>query len=639
MTVRSSSPIWVGRNVDTGKAVDLSRHWFETHMHIIGPPGSGKSRFLLWIFEHLARDPEATVIMLNPKGDILHMAHDLAVARGLTKRLVAFDPGDPEYVLGYNPLRPNGLQAVAHASAVREGLLAAWGQVTFDQTPQLARFLLLALAAARAAELTLVEAMTLLRSGRNTVRAAVIRMVSDPWIRDALVYFDELADRRQDELAASTLARLEAFVANPQIRTILTQQDHSLDLRQVIDERKLLLINLEQKRPLQPDDVRLLGRLIVNDIVAHVFSRDRSERSPVYLLIDEAQMFITRDLCSILDQGREIGLHCVLGHQHLGQLREEEASGYLYESVLNCARTKVVFGGIAVAHLKQITPEILLDQYDPWAVKDEITSLELDPVEETRQVESFAVNEGVMSSRSESEAYTYSVGVNAGRSVHQSSGGSRGTARSIGSSSTSTLIQSDGHVLLPTGEMVISDGDAYGASDGVLESTVNSATEAWQSGQSRSRAIAKSRSKGRQAGTAIGRSRGVTRTVAEVPFYRYRKRRVVSSRTFLTEAEFLTLGLQRIQAQPRGHCVLKVPTSKAVFLKLPFVKTPWISQRVRDSARERIFAQPFYRQRVEVEAEEKALVRLPVADTLKSIRHDDEAPITHGRRRSATRQR
>jgi hypothetical protein len=160
--------------------------------------------------------------------------------------------------------------------------------------------------------------------------------------------------------------RGEAFVYNPTIRRILTQQHHSLDIGQVLADDQILLVNLEEYRPLRSDDVRILGRLITNDTLAHVFERPETERSPVYLIIDEVQDFATRDLCGTLEKGRELGLHCLLAHPHCAQLMEEDKSGYLFDSVMNNASTKIIFGGAAVRDLEQfLAKEAMLDEYSP----------------------------------------------------------------------------------------------------------------------------------------------------------------------------------------------------------------------------------------------------------------------------------
>src|SRR6266436_5931712 len=351
-----SKALYLGNEVKSGEPISLRRKWFETHFHVLGPPDSGKTRLLLWIFEYLAQIPRATIALINPKGALARMARDWAIGHGQSKRLVWFDPGDREFAIGYNPLSANGLPVATHAKAVREAVRSAWGQSSFDATPQLARLLYLSIAVSLSLGHTMLDALRLLRSGPegSRVRKGLLRALASgtargerdliAFLEDALASFDSVTERRQEELSASALARLESFVCDPVISRIMTQP-RCLNLANLIAEHKILLVNLEIGRPLRMDDIKLMGRFLVNDIVNHVFSRPPSPGEPVYLILDEVQNFATRDLCSILDMGRELGLHCVMAHQTLGQLRAEDETGYLYSSVQGCARTKFYFGG------------------------------------------------------------------------------------------------------------------------------------------------------------------------------------------------------------------------------------------------------------------------------------------------------
>src|ERR1700730_5257667 len=91
-------PILIGWDVTTGNAVYLDRDRLQTHLHIIGPPGTGKTRLQLQLLKELAGDPNATIILMNPKGALGRMARDWVIASGLTHRLVLFDPSEKEAV-------------------------------------------------------------------------------------------------------------------------------------------------------------------------------------------------------------------------------------------------------------------------------------------------------------------------------------------------------------------------------------------------------------------------------------------------------------------------------------------------------------------------------------------------------------
>jgi hypothetical protein len=537
------------------KAVSLAPKWLDTHLHLIGPPGTGKTRLMLWIFQQLARAPRATVILMNPKGDLCHLARDWAIGAGQTKRLVLFDTSDERVVLGYNPMRRNGLPIETQAKAVREGIRSAFGQSSFDSTPQMARLLYLTLTAALTCGLNLVDAVTFLRSG-SSLRKQILTKVDDPFLRESIEWFESLKPSRQEELAASSLARLESFVGDRRIRRILTQEA-SLDFGSIMNEHKLLLVNLELYRPLRADDVRMLGRLLVNDIVANVFARPSGARGPVYLLIDEVQNFLTADLCAALDMGRELGLHCVLAHQNLGQLRKEDAGGDLYSSVMGSTRAKFVFGGLNEEDLQIIARETMLEEFNPYAVKDVIESLELEPVESSRTV----ITRGTSRSRT--------VGTSHSASRSTTTGGTRGSSLFGGWSSGKTRLSGEDEDHSRHSGWNVGGGLSWGHSTGETEGTSD--------------------------GMSASETAGESETVTETPYTEYIKSRKVSSRTFFTEQEFLRMAITKLKLQGRGEFMVKVPGVRPNFLRAHWVSNEKLRSSDRELALAQVYSQPFYR--------------------------------------------
>src|SRR5258708_5602889 len=107
MAIRFRKPLNLGHDIDDGLPVSLRQEWCETHLHLIGPPGRGKTRLLLKIFQHLCRDPNATIVLINPKGRLGRDARDWMLSHGQSGRLVWCNPGDQKAVMGYNPLWPS----------------------------------------------------------------------------------------------------------------------------------------------------------------------------------------------------------------------------------------------------------------------------------------------------------------------------------------------------------------------------------------------------------------------------------------------------------------------------------------------------------------------------------------------------
>jgi hypothetical protein len=589
--------------MDQGGPVYVRRKRLQTHFHVMGPPDSGKSRFLLSVLECLAPDPNATIVGINPKGALTRMARDWIIGHGLAKRLVWFDPGEAGSVIGYNPLWPNGLAPTTHAKAVREAIRSAWGQSSFDQTPQMARLLYLSLAVARTLGQTLLEALQLLRSGPagSAFRAALFPALHDRFLTDALTWFDSLHERRQEEIAASTVARLESFICDPLICRILTQP-HPLNLAHVFAERKILLVNLEIGRPLLMDDVKLLGRFIVNDVVNHLFSRPPSPNAPVYLILDEVQNFATRDLCSVLDMGRELGLHCILAHQTLGQLRGEDDTQFLYDSVMGCARTKFYFGGLHVQDLELLVKDACIGEFNPYKVKDELQTLILDPTESRRDVVTHGRNLGASRSVARGESYarsrTRSTAVAFGEGESFTDGVSAAAASSFGHVSGSQSGFGAGETILPTGEIVESFHDMAGTSSADITTSTDLHGESHAHSTHRTYAEQYGYAEGEGEATQTARNAGVNAGVSDsrsrVPFYEYKKLWRVSSRTFETEQEFLTTRLQKIKGLPKAHCFVKVPGKPGCFVALPWIRTPSISSKTRAAGMDRVFSQTFY---------------------------------------------
>lgn len=604
----------MGTDVDVDREVRMSLDLFNTGVHVIGPPGSGKSRLLLWLFQRFCRVPNAMVILMNPKGELGRQARDWTIANGLTKRLTWFSPGDPGPVLGWNPLCPNGLPEATHAKAVREGLLAAWGQHGLDQTAQLARYLFLALACARHLQLTLAEAMRLLEPG-SELRRSVLPKISDPYLRSALAYLDARKAERQDQLVASTLARLESFIMDPVTRSILTQSGETFNVGAANQEKQIVIANLEHYKPLRADDVRLLGRLFINDVLGHTFAVPKERRRRVFLIVDEVHTMATEDLCVGLELGREIGLHSVLAHQYMAQLDDERA-GRLRHSLINCARTRVIFGGVSVEELEPLVKETSLGQYDPYMIKDELTSLECEPVEKRVEVIAETTNWGTTTGKSRGTSRSQSRGSSSTttESESESHSSSFGTSESTGST------RSKG----PDGEITTGTTESSGTSDGESHSSSRSSvfSDGWN----------ESKSEGTNQSESESQSEGGSRTRTWQPVTGFIKRRVVSSRTYLSQDEFLTMELKRVKALPQAHFMLKTPNNPPHIVRGPWVKDPAIGVLQRERGLGRVYGRPYYAYPEAIAIEERARLSALIDDSEPQIEIETLPPRRRRRR-------
>lgn len=597
-----SRGLFIGTRVADGAALYVRPNLLATHVAVTGTTGSGKTRWLLALSDLLARVPNASVIVINPKGSFGAQLRDQMIGNGFARRLVWFSPdATAEHSIVWNPLASNALPLATHAKAVREGLRAGWGQKSFDETPQLARYLYLALAVALEQGLTLVEAVRLLQAN-SPLRGDVIPMVRDPFLREALAHLDGKSAARQDDATASALARLEAFVMDPLIRRILTGKGASLDLGRVIREQKILILDIPIYAPLRADDVKLLGRLFLNDVIAHVFARPPGQRTPVFLVIDEAHLVATEDLALLLEAGRELGCFAVLSNQHLNQYRSE-GSDRLFDAVMNCARTKIVFGGLSAAQLEPMVKELAITEFDPMAVKDEIKANEIIPIESRRLVVTHTTSQGRSSgsgmsegrgtATTESETSGHTWGHSETESVFESEGYGTGV-----SSGVSHAIAPGGDIASESVLTFSGESSMSMRSHGRMSGTGHHAAESVQSGRSVGQSTSQQRSETRGESESSGTS------WALVPFYEYLVRERVTSRQFWTEAEFLTERLKLIKGLPNSFFVVKTPSSVLTLCRAPFVPDPLVPKRRRQDALARIFAQPCYARIEDLDREE-----------------------------------
>lgn len=596
--------------------VSLSPEALRYSWQVIGPSGSGKTYFLFWLFQMLTFLRGATLTVIDPKpgAPLFHKARNWCLSRGLTKRLAIMDLSDQSVTTGYNPLKPNGLAPATQAKAIREAILSAWGQTgELQHTPQLARYLYLSLYVACLLQLTLPQALELLQPG-STLRRELLPKIPDPEARRALYYLDQLRESRQSELTASSTARLESFVNDPFFRAMFTQQE-TLDIGQIIQEQKILLINPATYRPCRIDDVKLFSRFVINDVLANVF-QNGSEKRPVFLFLDEAHLLVSKDLCAALDMGRELGLRTIISHQFLHQLSDEDTSGYLLHSVLTDCRVKCIFGNLPPEDLEILTKPMAVKSFNPKKVKDEIWGVETWWKETTRvsrtRTHTKSKGEGLArpqsESESENEATTKGTINSLATALHKSktksknTGQARGVAHATGISSGQGFSMhagmSSGTTILPDGQIISTSGDmdsttamdftGQSAVDTEISTAIETQGEAETEGLSE--IVQRGETQSNTTGGGRTRTKGIVPSVnkqetwgeseTRSPFLEPIQKRIVTSRTFMTPEEQALEVMQRVQRLPTAHFLALTPETTWRYVKAPWLRDPFLLPRV-----------------------------------------------------------
>src|SRR3989441_417205 len=289
--------------------------------YIIGKTGTGKSTLLETMIRQDIENGEG-VALLDPHGDLVEkIARNIPEHR--QKDLIYFNVPDLSNPMGFNPLKSVAPEKRPRSAS---GLLDAFKKIWSDSWgPRLEPVLRNALLALLdQPEPTLADVLRLL-SDRDFRRTACERVsnapVRDFWLREYESYPMVL----RAESAAPIQNKIGAFISNPILNRIITQKKSAFDLRRVMDEGKILLLNLA-KGKIGEDAAGLLGAMLVAQIGLAGLSRTdqpEHERRDFYVYLDEFQNFTTLSLANMLSELRKYRVNLILAHQYLAQLDPE----------------------------------------------------------------------------------------------------------------------------------------------------------------------------------------------------------------------------------------------------------------------------------------------------------------------------
>lgn len=308
----------------TDRWLSLSRHDRRRHIYAIGQTGSGKSTLLTnCILQDVLSGRGFAFI--DPHGDSAELIID-SIPKTRIRDVVYLNPSDLDFPLGFNPLRgiPKDLEATATANliaAFRSIWREFWG-------PRMEHILSNTIAALIAYPdhlgISLLAIPKMLTDTR--FRKRVLRHVTDPIV--LAFWEDEFGrynDRQRAEVISPILNKMGAFARSPIMRNILGQSRSTFDLSYVMDNRKILIVNLS-KGVLGEDMTNLLGSLLVCAIQQEAMKRaaiSEDERVDFSLYIDEFQNFTTDAFDSIVSEARKYRLSLVIAHQYLDQLSDK----------------------------------------------------------------------------------------------------------------------------------------------------------------------------------------------------------------------------------------------------------------------------------------------------------------------------
>lgn len=291
------------------------------HLYIIGQTGAGKSGTLeLFALSDIFHGQGYAII--DPHGDFA-VDNMRFIPGSRTEDVVYFNPADTAYPLGFNPLEvTNPAQKTNISSEVIGVLKRMFGESWGPRLEYILRYTILALLdRPETTMLDITRMLTDKRFRKETLSYCKDTVVLQFWN----VEFNSWTDKFQAEAIAPVLNKVGAFTANPVIRNIIGQPKSTFNIRQIMDEGKILIVNLS-KGLIGEDNASILGSFLVTKIQLAAMSRSDipkiEDRRPFYLYVDEFQNFATDSFATILSEARKYGLNLTVANQYIGQMSE-----------------------------------------------------------------------------------------------------------------------------------------------------------------------------------------------------------------------------------------------------------------------------------------------------------------------------
>ena len=337
---------WVKKEVRM-KLEDRFRHFY-----VIGQTGTGKSS----IFQSMIRQDFKNgewVVVIDPHGDL---ARDVMpfIPRERADDVIYFDPSDLERPMWLNMLE-------AHTDDEKE-------LVAMDALNIMIKLFGNEIFGPRIQDYFRNAVLTLMDYPQGWAITDVVRLFTDPdfqkdhvrHVKNPIVKnwwektYNSMWQKEKAEIIPYFAAKFGQFITNKMMRNIIGQTSSSFDVMDVMQNKKILLVNLSKWR-LWDLNSKLLWMMLVSKVQMAAMRRDKipkDERTECYLYIDEFQNYVTDSIESILSEARKYRLSLNIAHQYLGQLEQSDA---LTKSNLNLKQA--IFGNVGSVMSYKIWPE------------------------------------------------------------------------------------------------------------------------------------------------------------------------------------------------------------------------------------------------------------------------------------------
>lgn len=340
------------------------------HTYIIGKSGMGKSTLLENLAIQDINNGEGLCV-IDPHGSMAEKLLD-HIPESRIKDVVYFAPFDGDYPIGLNMLEkvsPDKRFLVANGlmSAFKKIFTDGDGKGTFSARMEyVLNNIILALLEN--------DGQTLLGVNRmlfdKEYRKFIVSNVTDPTVKDFWTNeYANYTEKTAQDLAPSIQNKIGQFVSNPLIRNIIGQQKTSFDIRKLMDEKKIFIVNLS-KGKVGEGNANLLGSLLITKIYLAAMSRadidpyTAEKLPPFYFYVDEFQNFANESFASILSEARKYKLALTVAHQYIEQMTDDVRS-----AVFGNVGTMITF------RVGATDAEIFEKEFAPYFIMDDFVNL------------------------------------------------------------------------------------------------------------------------------------------------------------------------------------------------------------------------------------------------------------------------
>ena len=333
------------------------------HVYIIGQTGAGKSGLLEL---NLISDTfyNQGYCIIDPHGDFA-IDNLRFIPESRIKDVVYFNPADTAFPVAFNPLEVSDPAKKPNICSEVIGVLKRmFGESWGPRLEHILRYTLLALL--DRPETTLLDISRLLTD--KDFRKETLDYCKDVTVLQFWKHeFGQWNEKQVNESIAPVLNKVGAFTANPIIRNIIGQSKSSFDIRKIMDEGKILVVNLS-KGLIGEDNAAILGAFLVTKVQLAAMSRSDipnvADRRPFYLYVDEFQNFATDSFAVILSEARKYGLNLTVANQYVAQMTDSVRDA--------------VFGNVGTTISFRVSADdapVLVKQFEPIFEESDIIQL------------------------------------------------------------------------------------------------------------------------------------------------------------------------------------------------------------------------------------------------------------------------